>query len=96
MDSAQLINPVTAPDQIDRVLGNCLFEKLPVYIEIPVDMVDAPCRAPTALELNRKRVSDFRTLDECVKETAALIRSAETPTIVAGVEIHRFGLAAPC
>ncbi len=93
VDSAQLINPVTAPDQIDRVLGNCLFEKLPVYIEIPVDMVDAPCRAPTPLELNRKRVSDSPTLDECVEETAALIRSAETPTILAGVEVHRFGLA---
>lgn len=93
VDSAQLTNPVTAPDEIDRVLANCLIEKLPVYIEIPVDMVDAPCRAPSPMSFNRERVSDSRSLDECVKETVALIHSAETPTILAGVEVHRFGLA---
>ncbi len=93
VDSAQLTNPVTAPDEIDRVLANCLIEKLPVYIEIPVDMVDAPCRAPSPMSFNRERVSDSRSLDECVKEAVALIHSAETPTILAGVEVHRFGLA---
>jgi TPP-dependent 2-oxoacid decarboxylase len=93
VDSAQLTNPVTAPDEIDRVLANCLIEKLPVYIEIPVDMVDAPCRAPSPMSFNRERVSDSQSLDECVKEAVALIHSAETPTILAGVEVHRFGLA---
>lgn len=93
VDSAQLTNPVTAPHEIDRVLANCLIEKLPVYIEIPVDIVDAPCRAPSPMSFNRKRMSDSRSLDECVKEAVALIHSAETPTILAGVEVHRFGLA---
>lgn len=93
VDSAQLTNPVTAPDEIDRVLANCLIEKLPVYIEIPVDMVDAPCRAPSPMSFNRERVSDSQSLGECVKEAVALIHSAETPTILAGVEVHRFGLA---
>jgi len=93
VDSAQLTNPLTAPDEIDRVIANCLFEKLPVYIEIPVDMVDAPCRVPAAMVLDRKRVSDAEALKECVMEAVALIRSADTPTILVGVEVHRFGLA---
>jgi TPP-dependent 2-oxoacid decarboxylase len=93
VDSAQVTNPLTAPDEIDRVLRNCLFSKLPVYLEIPVDMVDAPCRAPTAIALERERTSDTAALNECVEEVAAMVRSAATPTILAGVEVHRFGLA---
>jgi indolepyruvate decarboxylase len=93
VDSAQLTNPLTAPDEIDRVLSNCLFERLPVYIEIPVDMVDAPCRAPAPMASARKRVSDAKALNECVDETLALIRSADNPVILVGVEVHRFALA---
>lgn len=95
VDSARLTNPATAPDEIDRVLGNCLFEKLPVYFEIPVDMVDAPCRAPMPLDFQRPRASDAAALVECVHETASMIRSAKMPMILAGVEVHRFGLAEP-
>ncbi len=93
VDSAQLTNPVTAPAEIDRVLVNGLFEKLPVYLEVPVDMVDAPCRAPTALVSKRERVSDPAALAECTQETATLLRSSDRPIILAGVEVHRFGLA---
>jgi len=93
VDSAQLTNPLTAPDEIDRVLANCLFSKLPVYLEIPVDMVNAPCRVPAALALEGERGSDPAALNECVEEVAAMVRSAVTPTILAGVEVHRFGLA---
>lgn len=93
VDSAQLTNPLTAPDEIDRVLANCLFSKLPVYLEIPVDMVDAPCRAPAPLVLEGERVSDTAALNECVEEVVAMLHSAATPTILAGVEVHRFGLS---
>ena len=93
VDSVQLTSPHTAPAEIDRVLGNCLFEKLPVYIEIPVDMVNAPCSPPIAISLLRERSSDTAALAECVRETMAIINSANNPVILAGVEVHRFGLA---
>jgi len=92
IDSVQLTNPHTAPGEIDRVLTHCLSEKLPVYIEIPVDMVNAPCPAPSPISFIRKHSSDPETLSECVKETIALIHSAKKPVIIAGMEIHRFGL----
>ena len=92
VDSVQLTNPHTAPDEIDRVLVNCLSERLPVYIELPVDMVDAPCRAPAALDFHRPRGSHAPSLQECVREIAAMIDAAQRPVILAGVEVHRFGL----
>jgi len=91
-DSVQLTNPHTAPDEIDRVLVNCLTERLPVYIELPVDMVDAPCRAPTSLDFHRPRGSHGPALEECVAEIAAMIDDTRQPVILAGVEVHRFGL----
>jgi len=77
IDSAQLTNPHTAPDEIDRLLTRCLSDKLPVYIELPVDMVNASCRTPSPLSFYHKHSSDLATLAECVKETLALIRLVE-------------------
>ncbi len=86
VDSAQLTNPHTAPDEIDRVLVNCLSERLPVYIELPVDMVDAPCRAPVALDFHRPHGSHATALQECVREIAAMIDTAQRPVILAGLD----------
>ncbi|KAF4943767.1 hypothetical protein FSARC_14835 [Fusarium sarcochroum] len=37
----RLLDPRTIPHQIDRVLQQCLVHSRPVYIEVPVDVVDA-------------------------------------------------------
>lgn len=42
---ASLRDPLTAPQDIDRVLQQCLIHSRPVYIEVPVDMVDVPVRS---------------------------------------------------
>lgn len=42
-DAAVLQNPSSAPWIIDRVLRSCIINRRPVYFEIPVDSVDAPC-----------------------------------------------------
>jgi TPP-dependent 2-oxoacid decarboxylase len=93
IDSVQLTNPHSAPDEIDRVISNCVSERLPVYIEIPVDMVAAPCRPPTPLAIADTHTSEPGALEECVQETLALLASAQNPVILAGVEVHRFNLA---
>lgn len=40
-----LRDPLTAPQEIDRVLQQCLIHSRPVYIEVPVDLVDVPVRS---------------------------------------------------
>jgi TPP-dependent 2-oxoacid decarboxylase len=93
VDAVRLSAPLSAAQEIDRVLVNCLSEKQPVYIEIPVDMVDAPCRVPVPISFRRERTSDPAALAECVKETAEIMDAAKSPAILAGVEVHRFSLA---
>ena len=92
VNAAQLNNPDTAPDEIDSVISDCLFERLPVYLEIPVDMVDAPCRALSDLSLQKVRSSDAAALMECVHETRTIMESAENPVLLIGVEAFRFGM----
>lgn len=46
-DQVVLDDPARAPQDLARLLHNCLAQSRPVYIELPRDVVDAPCaRAP--------------------------------------------------
>ena len=91
-DAALLVDPVTAPEEIDRVIRNCMANKLPVYLEIPADITHAVCHAPkeplTALLLS----SNQESLTECVREAASLLNKSTNPMILAGVELLRFGI----
>ena len=88
---AELADPITAFSEIDRVLDACARFKRPVYIEIPRDMVNV---VPHITHTFRQMevTSDPLVVNEAADEAAALISSAEKPIIIAGVEIHRFGL----
>ncbi len=91
-DAALLTDPNTAPDEIDRVLRNAMVQKLPGYIELPVDMNNVPCRAPEKPLAVIPLTSDPDSLAECVREAAEMINKAESPIILAGLEVLRFGL----
>jgi indolepyruvate decarboxylase len=86
-----LEDPAAAPAQIDEAIAICQRQKRPVYLELPRDMVDAPCASPKPLAPAPDQ-SDPAALREALQETAALLRQARRPVILAGVEIHRFGL----
>ena len=89
--TTELSDPVTAFREIDRVLDACMRFKRPVYIEIPRDMVDVvPQIGHTFQEPDFP--SDRGALSEAVAETRLLLESCAKPLILAGVEIHRFGL----
>jgi len=92
VDAALLTNPDTAPDEIDRIIRNCIVRKLPVYIELPADMTNAPCRAPGELQYATPLISNEESLEECIAETVEMINKADHPMILAGVELLRFGL----
>ena len=87
----EITDAVTAFREIDRVLETCARYKRPVVIDIPRDRVDV---VPDILHQYHptKLSSDEQALCEAADETAELISSAKQPAIIAGVEIHRFGL----
>ncbi len=86
-----LEDPATAPEQIDEAISACLRFKRPVYIELPRDVVSQPCKAPDHQKAPAPK-SDPDALKEALSEATAMLRRAERPAILAGVEIHRFGL----
>lgn len=89
-DQAILDDPVRAPEQIARVLSNCVAQSRPVYIEIPRDAVNLPCAEIPVLP-TQQRV-DPEALSACVDEILAVLADAKAPMLLAGVEIRRFGL----
>lgn len=91
--AAALEDPERAPELIDDTLATCVWEKRPVYLELPRDIVAQPCVAPGPWQRERA-ASDEESLAEAVRETASLLRAARRPAVLAGVEIHRFGLQA--
>lgn len=92
IDAAILTDPGTAPDEIDRVIRNCITRKLPVYLELPADIAKARCRPPELLNPDKKSASVGESLKECISEIAEKFNNARNPLILAGVELLRFGL----
>jgi TPP-dependent 2-oxoacid decarboxylase len=78
--------------QIDRVLADCLHHKRPVYIEIPVDLVDQPCIPPETHPVVAAKLTNPDVLQEAIAEAVELLSKAVSPVILAGVEFHRFDL----
>ena len=88
---ASLDDPLTAFREIDRCLEAAVRYKRPVYFELPRDRVHAEAlipHHPQGLELS----SNEHALAAALKEAQERITAAESPVIIAGVEIHRFGL----
>lgn len=82
----------SAPAQIDATIATCVRTRRPVFIEIPADLVQAPCEAPLPYDFDAFPDSDVAALHEAVSETAALLAAAKRPVILGGVEVHRFEL----
>jgi|694.fasta_scaffold01527_18 indolepyruvate decarboxylase len=89
--ATELIDPLTAFSEIDRVLDACDRFKRPVYIEIPRDMVHAIPPVAHSFRPPVTRVNQ-EALDEAVREAHERLVRAKKPVVIAGIEIHRFGL----
>jgi indolepyruvate/phenylpyruvate decarboxylase len=89
--SALLDDPLTAGYQIDRAIDYALTYKRPVYLEIPRDMVYAEIADVDNPPPPVKR-TDPEALREAVTETVEMLNRANSPVILACVEMHRFGL----
>jgi len=91
--STVLDDPSTACGEIDRVLSEALRVSRPVYIELPRDMTFAPVKLPYPPQSTQaEAASDPNALLNAVDDAVKMINSAEQPVVIAGVELHRFGL----
>src|SRR5262249_7667607 len=89
--SASLEDPLTAFREIDRCLAACERYKRPVYLELPRDRVRTKCLYPVRT-LEEQPASYRQALTEPVEEAGEMIKACQKPIIIAGVEMHRFGL----
>jgi indolepyruvate decarboxylase len=89
--ATELIDPLTAFAEIERVLDAADRFKRPVYIELPRDMVHV---VPPTSHSYRKPESktDEAALAEAIGEATTRLNQAQKPIIIAGIEVHRFGL----
>ena len=91
--SLEIADPVTAFRDIDFLLDTAHRTKRPVYLELPRDMVTIvpeqirPYACP-------QQMSDPDALAEAIHEAVARIEQAKKPVIIAGIELHRYGLQA--
>lgn len=90
-DQVRLDDPARAPADIARVLASCRRHSRPVYIELPRDMVGAPCATTPTIE---PAGPDPDALAACVDEILGRLAAATTPVLMVGVEVRRFGLEA--
>ena len=91
--SVILDDPHTAEREIDRALKALMQFKRPIYLEIPRDLVAAPVQVvSTEPPKETACQSDPAALKEAVAEVRGLLSGSERPVILAGAEIHRFGL----
>jgi TPP-dependent 2-oxoacid decarboxylase len=87
-----LDDPSTAEREIHRTLAALMRHKRPVYLEIPRDLVHAPLTGTRSPRPAEAEESDPKALAEAVAEVHAMLSTAERPVVLAGAEVHRFGL----
>ena len=92
-EAVVLDSPTTAYEKILHAIKACDEFKLPVYIEIPRDMVDKEITIPT------QEMPAFMPDDSAIREAADEIlrrfSAAKSPLIIVGVEVDRFRLNEP-
>ena len=91
--SREIVDPATAFRDIDFLLDTAHRQKRPVYLELPRDIVGV---VPDQIRpyAHAEPRSDPDALAEAVKEAMTRIAAAKKPVIIAGIELHRFGLQA--
>ena len=88
--TALLDEPLTAFNEIDRVMDAVFHYKRPGYIELPRDIVDV--RGTLYKDSsNGEHISDPDTLNAAIDDALNFINQSKNPVVLAGVELHRFG-----
>ncbi|MBM4780477.1 MAG: alpha-keto acid decarboxylase family protein [Archangiaceae bacterium] len=85
-------NAASAPKVIDQAITFALTQQRPVYLEVPKNLWEAKCAAPTApLDVTRTPSGKEAAL---AVELLEKLRGAAAPVLVLGIEVQRLGLEA--
>lgn len=80
-----------APAIIDAAITTALVQQRPVYLEVPKQLWEAQCAAPTTkLDLTRASSGAEPRL---AGEVLDKLRTASRPVVLLGIEVQRLGLA---
>ncbi|MBX2879047.1 MAG: indolepyruvate/phenylpyruvate decarboxylase [Granulosicoccus sp.] len=90
-EQVQLTNPKDAPEQIARALYMCKRYSRPVYIEVPRDQVLSSCEEVVPIT---PHVVEEEALDACVSDVLQMLNEADSPVLMVGIEIRRYGVEA--
>lgn len=78
-----LRDPLTSPQEIDRVLQQCLIHSRPVYIEVPVDLVGAPVRADRLQHpIQRPEFLETPTVIDAIESVLEALYASKRPVIL--------------
>ncbi|TKA30956.1 hypothetical protein B0A50_01924 [Salinomyces thailandicus] len=88
--AAELMSEEGAVEEIDRVLRECFVQSRPVYIFLPIDLVDRPVSAK-ALErpLDLVNHGDEKAIEEAAKAVIEALASSKNPSIFVDCLVHR-------
>ncbi|MFN0199284.1 MAG: alpha-keto acid decarboxylase family protein, partial [Planctomycetaceae bacterium] len=89
--NAALEDPLTAFREIDRCFEAAMRYKRPVFLELPRDRVQTRALMPHVPRIEIPQ-SDKNALHAALDEAHKLIERSQKVVVIAGVEIHRFGL----
>jgi len=90
-DHAVLDDPARAPADIARVLRSAREYSLPVYLELPRDLVGAEVQPVPVLPPSPTLPA---ALAEAAAEILGRLRAAQAPCIMVDVEVRRYGVEA--
>lgn len=90
--AVELDDPASAPERIALAIATAKRRQKPVYIEIPRDVVGLP--APPLPDIPPEAPPDPALVADAVDDAIAVIRAAERPVIIAGIQVARLGLQA--
>lgn len=86
-----LITPQNAAQEIDRVISTCLFEKLPVYIQLPSNVSFLTIDAPSTPLPNLSK-SAPESLAIALKDLTTRLENAKSPALLIDMDVSRLGL----
>jgi indolepyruvate decarboxylase len=91
-DQVRLTDIQRAPEEIGRVLSNCLRHARPVYIELPRDMVAAQGAKGAKVVPRASPPVDADASGACACEVLQRLAEARSPVLMVGIEVRRYGL----
>jgi TPP-dependent 2-oxoacid decarboxylase len=83
-------SPEEASEKINLAAEHSMQKRLPVYLEIPTDLMNAEIPVKSSFISNKK--SDSTSIEKATKHFIERINKAQRPVIYAGIETSRYRL----